>query len=162
MNDNQKSTYLAWLNDAHAMELGLVVMLQKQQKETESMPEAHAKITEHLEETKRHAERIEACITRLGGDPSLGKDWLSQAGSAIGGMFASMPQDAMVKNVHSSYASEHFEIATYTLLSAAATQLGDTETAAVCEDILKDEVDMANWLLMQLPVITAKHLQEIK
>lgn len=30
MNDEQKKMYIAWLNDAHALEESLIVMLEKQ------------------------------------------------------------------------------------------------------------------------------------
>src|SRR5690606_21981073 len=133
MNDKQKETYIAWLNDAHAMEVGLVTMLEKQAKETEGMPEMNARIKEHLEETKRHAELVKACVDRHGGSTSTGKDVLSQISSTVSGLGTSMMSDAMVKNVHSSYAAEHFEIASYQTLRAAAEELGDSETVAVCD-----------------------------
>jgi ferritin-like metal-binding protein YciE len=159
MTDEQKKVYLAWLSDAHAMELGLVTVLEKQAKDTEDSPELHSKIADHLEKTKVHAQKVEDCLTRLGGDPSTGKDWLSKMGAAAQGVASSMPADALVKNIHADYASEHFEIATYTLLASAADELGDAETATVCRDILADEEDMAAWLLTTLKKVGAKHLQ---
>ena len=55
MTEDQKKTYLAWLNDAHAMELGLVSVLEKQVEDTEGVPEMQSRIRQHLEETKQHA-----------------------------------------------------------------------------------------------------------
>lgn len=161
MNDKQKDTYIAWLNDAHAMEVGLVTMLEKQAKETEGIPEMNARIVEHLEETKRHAEMVKACVDRHGGSTSTGKDVLSQISSTVSGLGTSMMSDAMVKNVHASYAAEHFEIASYQTLRAAAEELGDSETVSVCNEILKDEERMADWLMKQLPGVVKDHLAKI-
>jgi ferritin-like metal-binding protein YciE len=162
MNDDQKKMYVAWLNDAHAMELGLVRTLEAQIAQTNDKPDIQAKLKEHLEETKGHAEKVEACLKRHGGDPSLGKDWLAQLSALAGGMAAALPHDALIKNLHTSYASEHFEIATYTLIAAAAKALGDDETAAVCQDILVDEADMQAWLLETLGPAAVEHLETMK
>jgi ferritin-like metal-binding protein YciE len=142
------------------MELGLVKTLKKQIKDTYEKPDIQAKLQEHLEETERHAEKVEECITRLGGDPSAGKDWMAQAGAVVQGVAASMPQDALIKNLHASYAAEHFEIAAYTLIAAAAEELEDTETATVCREILADEEDMQSWLLDTIPRATMEFLEE--
>lgn len=158
MNDTQKDTYVAWLNDAHAMEVGLVTMLDKQVAETEDYPKIQARLREHLEETKRHAELVEGCVKRHSGNVSTGKDILSKITSAVSGAGMSLTSDAMVKNVHSSYAAEHFEIATYNTLKAAAILLEDQETARICDEILKDEESMARWLIGQLPMVVDDHL----
>ncbi len=161
MNEKQKDTYIAWLNDAHAMEMGLVTMLEKQVEETEGDPKMQSRIKEHLEETKRHAELIESCVERHGSNVSAGKDILSKMSSALSGTSMSMMSDAIVKNVHSSYAAEHFEIATYNTLRAAAEALGDNETAEICDQILVDEEMMAGWLIEQLPIVVENHLAKV-
>jgi ferritin-like metal-binding protein YciE len=158
MNDEQKKMYIAWLNDAHALEESLIVMLEKQIGE-ENDGEMKAKLEEHLEETRRHAKLVRSCLVRYGEEPSGGKDFLGTVSSAIAGMGVSMLHDKMVKNVHSSYAAEHTEIATYTVLRAAASEFGDTETMTICDEILQDENNMAQWLLQQMPMVTLEHLK---
>lgn len=161
MNDQQKSTYIAWLNDAHAMEEGLIKVLEGQIEETEGMPVMQTKLREHLEETKRHAELVRSCLARHGEEPSGGKDFLAKISAALNGMGMSMVDDAMVKNVHSSYAAEHFEIASYTVLRAAAEELGDSETVSVVSEIMVDEEDMAAWLYDQIPLAVAEHVRAL-
>src|SRR6185312_7081798 len=158
MADDPKKTYIAWLNDAHAMELGLVTVLEKQAKETENKPLIQSRIQEHLEQTKRHAKLIEACVKRNGETVSVTKDFASKITATMQSLGVSFMEDALVKNIHSSYAAEHFEIATYTLLEAAAEEMDDDDTASVCGTILKDEIDMANWLLEQLPQAVQEQL----
>lgn len=85
---------------------------------------------------------------------------MAKVGAAISGVSMSLAEDTMVKNVHSSYAAEHVEIASYTLIRAAASELGDMETVAACDEILVDENDMAQWLLEQLPSVTVEYLRE--
>ena len=157
----QMDTYVAWLADAHAMELVLVKTLQKQVEDTKEIPDISARIAQHVEEEEHHAELIETCLARFDTSPSMGKDTLSKAIAAMGGIFSNVPADALVKNMHSSYAAEHFEIATYTLLIAAASELEDEETERICTQILEEEEDMAAWVLEQLPVIGIMHLEEL-
>jgi ferritin-like metal-binding protein YciE len=160
MNDEQKKTYIAWLNDAHALEESLIDVLEKQIGELDGKPEAKEKLQEHLAETRHHAELVRACLARHGEEPSGGKDIMAKVGAAISGVSLSLAEDTMVKNVHSSYAAEHVEIASYTLIRAAASEFGDMETVAACDEVLVDENDMAQWLLEQLPIVTVEYLRE--
>jgi ferritin-like metal-binding protein YciE len=50
------------------------------------------------------------------------------------------------------------EIASYTILIAAAEHLGETEIARVCNQNLREEVAMADWLKSNLQPTTAKFL----
>ena len=161
MNEEQKKVYLAWLKDAHAMELGLVSVLEKQIEDFEDEEEASAKLREHLEQTKKHAQLVEECITRNGGEPSTVKDWGSKMSAAMQGMGMSFNDDLKVKDAHASYAAEQFEIATYTLIQAAAEEFGDEQTSEACNAIMEDEIDMANWLMEQLPNVAQKYLLEL-
>lgn len=160
MNDEQKKTYVAWLNDAHAMEEGLITVLEKQVKETEGQPDMQAEVKQHLEETKRHRDLMEAALKRNDSSPSTTKDVMSKMGAMVNGLGMSMMSDAMVKNVYTSYGAEHFEIASYTALQAASRTLGDMETMDACESILQDEINMANFLLKQLPMVVEMQMRE--
>jgi ferritin-like metal-binding protein YciE len=58
----------------------------------------------------------------------------------------------------SGYVFENLEIATYTVIIAAAKAAGDTVTAAECEKILEQEKAMAQWILEHLPQTTQQFL----
>lgn len=152
--------YVAWLKDAHAMELALITTLEKQIKDTKDRPDIQAKLSEHLDETRSHAQHVESCIIRNGGDTSTAKDLMVKASAALSGFAMSMVSDAMVKNIHSAYAAEHFEIASYLTIRAAAEGLGDTETIAICDEILEDEYEMAEWVEEQIPLIVTEHIEK--
>jgi ferritin-like metal-binding protein YciE len=47
----------------------------------------------------------------------------------------------------------------YTVLTETARLAGDSETQQVCEQILPQEIAMADWLKEHLPQITAAFLQ---
>jgi len=67
------------------------------------------------------------------------------------GLSTGMAEDELVKNGIADYAAENFEIASYQALITAAHDLGDGQTANVCQQILADEQDMATWLAQHLP-----------
>ena len=57
-NDNLRDTLSTWLKDAYAMEQGIVEILEKQLGQFDDMPEAQAKIRQHLELTRDLALRL--------------------------------------------------------------------------------------------------------
>lgn len=153
-----KENLLDWLRDAHAMEQQAETMLKGQASRIEHYPVLKARIEEHIQETIGQRERLEGCIKRLGGSPSTLKDVMGKMaafGQAVGGMTAS---DEIVKGAMAGYVFEHFEIASYTALIAAAKTAGDAETARVCEEILVQEEAMADWLAAHLPEVTEEFM----
>ncbi|HSL46648.1 MAG TPA: ferritin-like domain-containing protein [Anaerolineales bacterium] len=157
-NDNQRDTLATWLKDAYAMEQGIVEILERQIEQMDDMPDAKEKIYQHLELTKTQADRVRACVERLGEDVSHVKSGLSNFLGAVQGMSTWMANDKIVKNALANYAIEHFEIASYMANAVAARDLGYEDIAAVCETIMEEEQDMADWLEMQLPMVTRQHM----
>jgi ferritin-like metal-binding protein YciE len=158
MLENQRDTLATWLKDAYAMEQGIVEILERQLDQMDDMPDAKEKIRQHLELTKSQAERVRACVERLGDDVSRVKSGLSNFLGAVQGMSTWMANDKIVKNALANYAIEHFEIASYMANAVAARELGYEDIAGVCETIVMEEQDMADWLEMQLPMVTRQHL----
>lgn len=149
---------LSWLRDAHAMEQQAEQMLKAQASRLEHYPKLKARIEQHIEETQGQRELLEGCLQRLGEKPSMLKDIagkLTAFGQAVGG---SMMSDEVIKGAMSGYVFENLEIASYTVLIAAAKATGDTETQRVCETILPQEVAMAEWIKNHLPELTEAFL----
>jgi ferritin-like metal-binding protein YciE len=44
-------------------------------------------------------------------------------------------------------------------LIAAAKEIGDSETARICDEIRAQEISMAQWLLASLPEVTQTYLK---
>ena len=156
---DSRETLISWLNDAHAMEKGLVQVLENHANDVKDHnPEAYRKIVEHLEKTKLHADRVEQCVARLGGSTSSVKTAMGTIAGFFQGRSTGAAPDELVKNALADYASEHFEIACYRALIAGARSLGLNEIAQVCEEILRDEEDMARWLESQIPMLVNEYL----
>ena len=56
------------------------------------------------------------------------------------------------------YVFENLEIASYTVLIAAAKEVGDTQTQSACEKIIEQEIAMAQWLKDHLPQVVSAFL----
>lgn len=149
---------IQWLRDAHAMEEQAETMLNGQLSRLEHYPDLSARIRQHVEETKQQAARLQACLDGLDEGSSALKDAggkLMAMAQSMSGIFAG---DEVMKGSLASYTFEHMEIASYTMLIAAARSLGETEIARVCEQNLNEEIAMADWLQKHLPATTEQFL----
>lgn len=145
---------LDWLRDAHAMEQQAEKLLKTQSDRLEHYPALKARIEQHIQETL-----INECLTRLGGRSSTLKDLgdkLMAFGQAVGG---SLMSDEVIKGARAGYVFENMEVATYTVLIAAAQVAGDAQTQEACEKILPQEIAMAEWLLEHLPQLTQAFME---
>jgi len=150
---------LAWLNDAHAMELGIAQVLENHAASAADDPPMQMRLQQHLEETRRHAELVKGCVERMGGDTSAVKTGMASVMGTIQGMSTKIAKDELIKNTLHDYGTEHFEIACYTSLLVAAEHLGDQQTAQICQQILGDEQAMAEFLFQQIPPTTVAMLR---
>lgn len=147
---------IAWLNDAHAMEQAQIPVLEKHAEDAEGFPDIRERDERHIEETRRHAERVKECIEHLGEASSAPKNVL---GSMMGNMQSLMTapfEDKLVKNFLMDFASENLEIASYSAIVTAARDLGEEEIAGTCEEILREEEEMADWLRENLPSVVRR------
>ncbi len=150
---------IAWLRDAHAMELQAIEILEKQAGRLEHYPELLAKVRAHLAQSHSQAQRVERCLARLGAGPSAAKDLAGKmvgAAQQLSGLFAG---DEVVKSALADHTFEHYEMASYRVLIAAAEETGEPEVARLCEENLREEEAMADWLKGHLPELTRRYLE---
>lgn len=140
-----------WLNDAYAMEHQLVPVLEHHAKDMKGDVAAEQRIRQHIAETRRHAERLEECMKRLGAKPSTTKSTLASLMGSAQAISTGMFRDEVVKNALSDYAAEQFEVACYKALIHAAERQGEPEVAAACAENMREDEAMAQWLDEQLP-----------
>jgi ferritin-like metal-binding protein YciE len=159
MGHNKKDTLVAWLNDAYAMEEGIEEVLERQIGQMDKMPDARERVRQHLELTRVHADRVKACVERLGEKVSHTKSAFANMLGTMQGMSTAVAEDKVLKDALANYAIENFEIASYTSLSAAAKDVGEDEIARVCDGIRREEEEMASWIEKQIPMLTQKELQ---
>jgi ferritin-like metal-binding protein YciE len=150
--------FVGWLNDAYAMEQGIVEALESQVKLAKDHPMVKDGIQRHLEATKGHAESVKGCLDQLGESPSKVKSGIAELGSKVQSITMGAADDKLVKAALNDYATEHMEIASYRALITAADQLGHPEIARICQGILQDEIDMAAWLDENLPMLVRETL----
>jgi ferritin-like metal-binding protein YciE len=151
---DEKQQIVTWLRDAHAMEQSLEQVLVRHIAAARDLLEVQARLEQHLEETQRHRDLVAECLELLDAKPSTVKSAAGGFMGAMQGMSTGIFQDELVKNALADYAMEHFEIACYSSIIAAAEDAGLERVAQICSEILRDEVAMANWLEEQIPALT--------
>jgi ferritin-like metal-binding protein YciE len=140
-----------WLNSAYNMEKGLIPILENHAKDADRHPSVRARVEQHVDETRRHADLVKGCLEQLGEEPSKVKGALSGIMGRVQSVATGPFKDEEVKNALSDYATEHFEIAAYRALSEAARAIGEEGIANTCEQICRDEQNMADFLEQNLP-----------
>jgi ferritin-like metal-binding protein YciE len=140
---NGNDLVLSWLNDALAMENALAAVLQHRIKDTKDSPAVEALDRKHLAETLEHADRVKWRIARLGAKPSPAKSILGTLFGVMQAPVTALARDEVVKNCLIDHAAEQFEVASYAALIAAANEIGDAETAAICQQNLPEDQAMA-------------------
>jgi len=103
----RRDLVVTWLNNAYSMESGLVQTLQSHAKDAQDFPQVQARIQQHVEETRRHAELVGACIERLGGTPSTVKSGMASMVGKVQGVSLRPAQDKVVKNALADFSAEH-------------------------------------------------------
>ncbi len=155
---------LQYLNEAHATEHALTRTLQ-----------AHIAVTprgsyrsgleKHLDETKRHAERLERRMSELGASTNVIQMGLGLVESVVGQALAlskgpielvrgSAREEKILKNAKDECATEALEIATYDAIERLATGVGDEETAKLAAAIRREEERMLANLRREIPKLT--------
>jgi len=164
VNKQQEQKIVQYLNEAHGAELALVRQLQAQIAMT-PRGRYRTALEGHLEETRRHAERLDTRLGELGqGDNPL-QAGLGAVESLIGQALALTKtpldlvrgtggEEKVLKNAKDSCAAEALEIATYTALARLASAAGDAETERLAKSLLRDEERMFDRLLKEIPRLT--------
>jgi ferritin-like metal-binding protein YciE len=147
----EEEQLIAWLNDAYAMEMAQIPILENHANDARRHPDVRERDLHHLKETKQHAKDVKRCLEHLGEKPSVTKKAIGKVTGAMQSVATEPFQDEIMKNFLMDYAAEHFEIACYRSLIAAAEEAGHSKIARVCEEILDEEEAMAEWLHDHLP-----------
>jgi len=154
-----------YLNEAHASELGLVRVLQSQIAMT-PRGAYRSGLEKHLDETRRHAERVQARLRELDSSANPIQVGIGFMESAVSQTFAvwKAPLDLMrgasgeekvLKNAKDAASTEALEIATYTALERLAREVGDEKTAKLAASILADEQRMLERVLREIPKLAS-------
>jgi ferritin-like metal-binding protein YciE len=163
MNKDQQKV-IQYLNEAHGTEQALVRELQAQIAMTPRG--AYRSILEtHLDETRRHADRVGRRLQALGQGGNVVTFVVGAVQGVVGQAMSigraplelvrgSGGEEKVLKNAKDACASEALEIATYTAIERLAEQVGDEETAKLAASIRGDEERMLQRILKEIPKLT--------
>ncbi|XLZ71609.1 ferritin-like domain-containing protein [Massilia sp. SR12] len=140
------------------MEQQSQAMLKTMAERLEHYPELHARPIEHLGQTRWQRDQLEGCLARRGTSASTVKNITGKLMAFGESVVAMMASDEVVKGAMGVYVFEHMEIASYTVLIRAAEAAGDLQTKVACDQIMQQEMTMAEWMLQLLPSTTSHFL----
>ena len=160
--DQQK--VVQYLSEAHASEQALVRELQSQIAMT-PRGSYRTLLETHLDETRRHADRIQRRLRTLGQGGNAITAVVGAVQSVVGQAVAigkapldlvrgSGGEEKVLKNAKDACAAEALEIATYAAIVRLAEQVGDEETAKLAASIRADEERMLERVLKEIPKLT--------
>jgi len=163
--DKDQQKVVQYLSEAHASEQSLIRVLQSQIAMT-PRGSYRSVLETHLDETRRHADRVAKRLQVLGqgGNPitfvvgavqtvvgqalAIGKTPLDMVRGSGG-------EEKVLKNAKDACATEALEIATYTAIERLAEEAGDDETAKLAASIRADEERMLQRVLKEIPKLTS-------
>lgn len=147
MDEVENKMLIEWLKHAYVMEKKVLSTLTKHAEDAKDFPEIKQKIEEHMVQTKRHEEDVEKCIRKF--DESLPKleAGAKQVVASLGEMMEMHSEDhQLIRNAILEYSTEYMEIGVYNTIITLAEQSGDDEVLEICNKILTEEIEMADWL----------------
>ena len=162
--NKQQQKIVQYLNEAHGSEQALTRQLQAQIAMT---PRGRYRngLQTHLDQTRRHAERLEDRLRELGQGNNPLQVGLGAVQSVLGQAVALTKtpfdlvrgtggEEKVLKNAKDSCAAEALEMATYAALARLARTTGDSETERLAKSIMGDKQKMLARLLEEIPRLT--------
>lgn len=154
---NVRDEIIGWLRDAYAMERGAEFALEKMSVNGESIG-CRTAAALHLTETRQHSRDVESMLRSLGADISSFEAGFGMMADRMKGLGTALSHDESIKDLLDGYEMEHFEIACYSALAAAADFAGLSHIADTCRQIILDEERMAEVIRKELPRAVHEHL----
>jgi ferritin-like metal-binding protein YciE len=158
--DELRTLLPKYLADAHAIEQQAIGLLERAPGFVED-PRLESVFSDHLSETREHAELVQQRLRALGSDPSSLKDAAMRLGALNWGSFFQGHPDTPGKLVAFAYAFEHLEIGGYEQLRRIAAKAGDDETGQIAERILAEERQAAKLLAATFDEAAAASLRAV-
>lgn len=127
-----------YLTDAHSIEEQSLQQM-RMAPDIAGEPALAQAFAEHLAETERHENRVQALLEARGGSPSRTKDLVMRAGGAAFMLWGRVQPDTPGKLAAHALSYEALEWASYDLLARTAERAGEGEVAAAAREIRDDE-----------------------
>jgi len=152
---------LQWMRDAHAMEEQSLKIFEDLDSRIESYPKFQRRIKEYLFNSRNQIDKIELSLDRNGASKSVLKDVAAKAVAFTQSISGVPLGDEIVKAVLSAYTFVHMKIGSYSILVAGAKALNDSQTLLMCEQVLADEIAMAQWLKENMTDVSEEYLRRV-
>ncbi|HEX3626667.1 MAG TPA: DUF892 family protein [Verrucomicrobiae bacterium] len=147
---NVRDEVVVWLRDAYSMERGLESMLTRQPHFHDGHPEVQKAKMMHLVRTRQHIHTVESLLTSLGSRTPIVESGFVMT-EAVKIVAESLSHDESIKDLLACYAMEHFEVACYKTVMAAAKAAHLPYVAKACQEIILDEEEMAQTIGAMIP-----------
>jgi ferritin-like metal-binding protein YciE len=155
---NKREQIISWLNDAYAMERALEIMLEKQSGNNDVHRAIRERAGIHLDETRAHAEQLQRCLQMVGAQPSVLKTAAMQGLQLATNITTIFTTDERVKDYLAATGAEHFEVACYKALMAAAREAREDAIIPLLDQNLKQDQAMAQWLDQNIEAVIRDYL----
>lgn len=159
MATSKRDTLITGLRNAYGLEGQALSTMENVQSRLENYPQLKAAVTQHITETRQQQQMVEQMLHRFGEEPSTLKEAAMKMMGNLQSMFHASASDEVLKNSFALHAFEAFEIASYTSLIAMAEEIGETEVANTCRQILRQEEATEQKLRQMIPEISKIYLQ---
>lgn len=158
-DDEVHKQLISYLNDAHAMEMQSIEMLEKAIEIAGDLQLAQL-YRGHLNDTRDHERYVKQRLEGLGESPSTLKNLVGK-GSAMGiGMLAQVMPDTPARLAAVAFAYENFEVAAYKMLRKVAELAGDPETISLCDRLIPVEQQAAALIADNLDLAVQRSLEK--
>ncbi len=148
-----------YLNDAHAMEMQSMTMLEKGIELAGDVQLAQL-YRGHLNDTRDHERYVKQRLEAMGESPSGMKNLAAKVGAMGLGMLTQVMPDTPAKLAGVAYAYENFEIASYRMLRQVAELAEDEETLSMCDRIIPVEEQAAELIANNLDLAVHRSLEK--
>jgi ferritin-like metal-binding protein YciE len=158
MSTDVQEQLVSYLNDAHAMEMQSLQMLEKAV-EIAGDIQLEQLYRGHLNDTRDHERYVKQRLEAMGKSPSTVKNLAGKVGAMGIGMLAQAMPDTPAKLAGVAFAYENFEVAAYEMLRKVAEIAGDQETVSMCDRILPSEKQAAAVIEENLDLAVERSLE---
>ncbi len=155
MSESTRDLLIVGLRNAHAMENQAEELMERQVGRLTDYPDMHARLDQHLAETRRQKERLEKCLESCGESTSSIKDMAMSVTGNLAALGHAMASDEVLKNTFANNAFENYEIAAYkSLLTLCGLTGMNGRLVPALQESLREEEQMAAWVDQNVDKVT--------
>lgn len=154
-----KEYLFKWIQNAYAMEKEIEVILDRQEKDAENIPELASLIREHKEQTASQGERLKDILEAHEEDIPTVRENIGKAMGFLKGESTELMKDQLIRNYIALHTTEHFEMATYKVILQACDDLSEPDIKTLIEDILHEEEEAVRKIDMMMPTLVSAFIQ---